>query len=140
MKPATVTTLFLGATLMVGGGLGHAQETTDIGKFEYDNSCAVCHGVEGKGDGPLAGIIETLIPDLTTLSERNGGVFPLARVYETIDGSAMVGAHGTREMPVWGRRYSIDTAEYYCDFEYDPEPVVRARILAVAEYLHRLQE
>lgn len=118
----------------------HAQEKVDIGKREYLNSCAVCHGEEGKGDGPLAGIIETLVPDLTTLAQRNDNVFPMARVYEVIEGTADVQAHGTREMPVWGRRYAIEAAEYYFDVEYDPESVIRARILSVAEYLHRLQK
>ena len=142
MKPANVATLVMGTTLMFGWGLGHAQEKADIGKLEYDNSCAVCHGPQGKGDGPMAGIIETPVPDLSKLAERNGGVFPLARVYETIDGSAAIGAHGTRDMPVWGYRYSVDVAEYYTDYyrEIDDEALVRARILAVAEYLHRLQE
>ena len=119
---------------------GHAQdEKVDVGKYEYINSCAACHGEEGKGDGPLAGVIETGIPDLTTLSQRNDNVFPLARVYEIIDGRADVQAHGSRDMPVWGQRYGMEAAEKYFDFEYDSESVIRARILAVAEYLHRLQ-
>ena len=41
-------------TLLVGFTLpGWAQET-DIGKVEYQSSCAACHGVDGKGAGPLA--------------------------------------------------------------------------------------
>lgn len=119
---------------------GYAQEEkVDVGKNEYLNSCAVCHGEEGKGNGPLAGIIETRVPDLTTLAQENDNVFPMARVYETIEGRADVQAHGSREMPVWGQRYGIEAAEDYYDFEYDSESVIRARILAVAEYIYRLQ-
>ena len=112
----------------------------DVGKLEYDNSCVACHGSAGEGDVPMAGIIDTKMPDITTLSKRNNGVFPLSRVYETIDGKADIKAHGTRDMPVWGRRYSMDTAEYYFDMDYDAEKVVRSRLLAIAEYIYRLQE
>ncbi|TIV90259.1 MAG: cytochrome c, partial [Mesorhizobium sp.] len=31
-----------------------AAQQMSNGQQEYLNSCAVCHGVEGKGDGPLA--------------------------------------------------------------------------------------
>jgi mono/diheme cytochrome c family protein len=116
-----------------------AQQKADFGKREYDANCAVCHGTAGKGDGPYAGIIDTRIPDLTTLSKRNGGVFPMARVYDLIDGTAVVKAHGTRDMPIWGQDYRIKAAEYYGGFPYDAEAYVRARILGLAEYLNRLQ-
>ena len=122
------------------GGLAFAEESTDIGKLEYYNSCAVCHGSNGKGNGPMAGMINTPMPDLTTLSKRNAGVFPLSRIYETIDGEAEIKAHGTRDMPVWGRRYDLDAAQYFYYMEYDAEKVVRSRILGVAEYIYRLQE
>jgi hypothetical protein len=61
----------------------------------------------------------TVVPNLTELSKKNNGVFPFKRVYETID-SGKVSAHGTREMPIWGERY------------------VRARILALTNYINRL--
>lgn len=119
--------------------LAMAQQKADLGKREYDSNCAVCHGVTGKGDGPYAGILDTRIPDLTVLSKRNGGVFPFARVYETIDGTNVLKAHGTRDMPIWGFDYKVRAAEYYQDHPYDPEAYVRGRILALAEYLSRLQ-
>jgi hypothetical protein len=62
------------------------------------------------------------------------------RVYETIDGTWGVPAHGTKEMPVWGPRYKVEAGESsYDDFRADPEPFVRARILALTEYVYRLQ-
>jgi hypothetical protein len=71
------------------------------------------------------------------MARRNGGVFPLAQVFEVIDGAGP--GHGSREMPIWGTEYSVRAAEYYMDVPYDSAAFVRARILAVAEYLNRLQ-
>ena len=141
MKPTSIPAVVLGAALAVSWGIGHAAGKVDVGQREYNNSCAVCHGTTGKGDGPLAGIIEAHLPDLTTLAARNGGVFPMARVFNTIEGkNGNVKAHGTRTMPIWGSRYRIEAAEHYMDVDYDDEAVVRARILSLAEYIYRLQE
>jgi hypothetical protein len=79
------------------------------------------------------------MPDLTTLSKNNGGVFPISRVYNVIDGREEVKAHGTREMPIWGSQLTVKAAPAYDDYRYEPEAFVRARILAVIDYLYRLQ-
>lgn len=139
MKPTVLTVYFLSAAMAAGWGAGYAADRPDLGKREYENSCAVCHGLKGKGDGPLAGIIATRVSDLTTLAARNNGVFPLSRVYDSIEGTADVKAHGPRDMPVWGARYRVQAAEHYVDVDYDARAVVRTRILAIAEYLYRLQ-
>lgn len=126
---------FIGASALAGA----AQ---DIGKLEFGNNCAVCHGVTGKGDGPYAGIIDTRIPDITTLQKANNGVFPYDRVYQTIDGRLEAKAHGTRDMPIWGNEYNAKAAEYYADYyrEYSPEGFIRGRILALVNYIYMLQE
>ena len=64
--------------------------------------CASCHGKLGYGDGPVAASITAMIPDLTRLSKLAGGQFPADRVREIIDERAVLPAHGTRPMPVWG--------------------------------------
>lgn len=117
----------------------------DLGKREYLASCAVCHGVTGKVQGPEVAAVEFLTTkptDLSTLSKRSGGVFPFDRVYAVIDGRQMVKAHGSRDMPIWGDRYNKETvkaAEYYIDMPYDMEMYVRSRILALIDYINRLQ-
>ena len=117
------------------------QQKVDLGKREYEANCAVCHGPQGKGDGPyaLVGMGEQSAANLTLLAKKNNGVFPFARVYEFIDGTQVVKAHGTREMPIWGADYKVKGAEYYMEIPYNPEAYVRARILALTEYVYRLQ-
>lgn len=120
----------------------HAQGTaqkTDMGKSEFEANCAACHGANGKGNGPITDLLKKGPPDLTQLAKKNGGALPVARLYEVIDGAAVAG-HGTREMPVWGREYRVKAGEYYMEVPYDPEVYVRGRILALIDYINRLQE
>jgi len=57
----------LGAALIAASTIGHAQErAVDIGKVEYLNSCAGCHGSDGKGNELIAAQLNKFIPDLTT--------------------------------------------------------------------------
>lgn len=67
----------------------------------FQTHCATCHGAEGMGDGPLGAMLTVPPPDLTGLSARNGGVFPLERVLSRIDGTMEVMAHGG-PMPLFG--------------------------------------
>ncbi len=120
----------------------------DAGQFEYRMGCAACHGVDGKGMGPVGALFGKPPADLTTLAKRNNGVFPFNSVYEVIDGRKVIVAHGTRDMPIWGDRYtpspnraiSPNASDMFINPSYDPETVVRMRILAVIDYLNRIQE
>lgn len=139
MKTLKVGTALLGAAMIGVSGIALSAEKVDFGKREYDANCAGCHGAKGKGDGPYKPFLNKSPSDLTMLARNNNGVFPMARVYEVIDGRQEVKLHGPRDMPIWGADYSIKAAEYYMDVPYDPEAYVRARILALIEYINRLQ-
>jgi mono/diheme cytochrome c family protein len=127
--------------------IGASAQDIDIGKAEYQASCAPCHGLGGKGDGPVSSELKVRPPDLTLLARKNNGVFPFNSMYRIIDGRDLVPSHGTRDMPIWGYRfvpsehYKLKLADEYI---YAPpgssEPVVHARILAVIDYLNRIQE
>lgn len=71
----------------------------------YRRFCASCHGVQGRGDGPVAASFRIEVPDLTLIARRAGGVFPRERVVRIIDGRHIFGAHGSRTMPVWGEAF-----------------------------------
>jgi mono/diheme cytochrome c family protein len=114
-----------------------AAERMSYGEAEYLNSCAACHGLEGRGDGPLASLLTKRPADLTRLSKANDGEFPYDRVVQIIDGRDVVPSHGTRDMPVWGRQFlEEDTKTYGSE---GGEIVTSERIRGLADYLKTLQ-
>lgn len=137
------------ASLAAGFAAVAYADDVDIGKSEFQSSCASCHGVDAKGNGPVSSQLKISPPDLTKLAKDNNGVFPTDAVYETISGMKTITAHGTREMPIWGERFNpIINLPHYVDPSYwemagpekKPEVVVRKRILAVIDYLSRVQQ
>jgi mono/diheme cytochrome c family protein len=140
MKREHKVVALLGAVLIIVGGSAFSAEKIDIGQREYKDSCLNCHGESGDGNGPYAQLLNKRASDLTQLTRKNNGVFPFARIYEVIDGRQVVSGHGERDMPIWGNAYRIKAGEYYGDMSYNPEHYVRARILAVIEYISRLQK
>jgi mono/diheme cytochrome c family protein len=128
-----VTIAFFWATLATA----QEQEIIEAGRQEFQRSCATCHGVDGKGNGPSAGLLNVEPADLTQLSKKHGGVFLFWRVYEEIEGSkdVVIRGHGIREMPIWGERFRFE----HSDGE-DHKMGVRGRILSLVYYLQSLQE
>ena len=72
------------------------------GSEMFQTYCAVCHGVDGKGNGPAASALKTAPANLTLLSQKHQGRFPTLEVREYIRGDAATAAHGSRDMPMWG--------------------------------------
>jgi mono/diheme cytochrome c family protein len=99
------------------------------GRALYLRLCASCHGVDGRGDGPVAPALGDRPTDLTTIARLNDGTFPALGVATAIDGTKMPRAHGVSEMPVWGdvltARGSASTA--------------RDAILELTDYLRTIQ-
>ena len=103
----------IAAALASGACDAAAAQDMSYGEAEYLNSCAVCHGLEGKGDGPFGDVLVKRPADLTRLSKQNGGDFPYSRVFAVIDGRYVLPEHGEPEMPVWGRRFLEEDAKLY---------------------------
>jgi len=138
MKQLCKATAVLGAALVAAPALCYGQDE-DLGKRVYVNRCAVCHGLSGKGDGPLATQLKTTVADLTQIQKNNGGVFPFDRLYRVIDGREAVAAHGPREMPVWGSENEVDVTTGFRVNPKDLESYVRGRIIALLGYIYTLQ-
>ena len=137
--------LMLGALFVTGSAL--AEEET-IGAEEYRTSCLSCHGVGGRGNGPMAEFLTIKPTDLTQLANNNGGQypglkagrFPFARVFQVIDGRTLVSGHGERAMPVWGGRYLATESGKYGPYLGANEHVVRGRILELVYYIQSIQQ
>ena len=125
-----------GALVVWFVGAGSAQEQS-YGEVEYLSSCAVCHGPDGRGDGPLGEELLKRPADLTRLAEKNGGEFPYSRVFAVIDGRFVVPGHGERNMPIWGRQFLEGDAKMYGPSR--GEILTTERIHELTEYVQLLQ-
>ena len=103
------------------------------GQTTFRQFCSPCHGLNGKGDGPVGRLLLTKPADLTQIKRRNDGKFPLATIEQmlTVGTRMETEAHGSEQMPVWGPVFrSIDTSE----------SLVKARVATLLAYLESLQE
>jgi mono/diheme cytochrome c family protein len=101
------------------------------GEEMYKQYCAVCHGKDGKGNGPAASELKQPPPDLTTLAKRHDGKFPDDHVASILRFGAKAPAHGTSEMPVWGPLFS--------SVSESDKALVQLRISNVIRHLKSLQ-
>jgi len=97
----------------------------------YKAYCAVCHGTDGKGNGPAAAALKATPSDLTMLSKNNGGKFPDIKVSSTIRGEGNLPAHGTAEMPIWG--------SLFWGMSHGHEGEVQQRVANLTKYIESLQ-
>lgn len=102
------------------------------GKQLYRNYCASCHGLDGRGRGPVSRSLRKVPPDLTTLAKRHDGKFPDDYVTQVLRFGLIYSAHGSSDMPVWGPIFQ--------DEEHYNEGAVRQRIRNLCEYLESLQQ
>ena len=108
---------------------------TDGGEL-YGELCAVCHGMTGKGDGPAAPALKKGVPDLTTMSANNVGVFPREAVEKAITGRTRIVSHGTVDMPIWGKTFASAMPG---EKLYVREGLARQRIYNLTAHLESLQ-
>lgn len=96
----------LAVALVTGTAKAEDDPYVEAGEELYHRHCGSCHGMTGEGNGPVSTILDPKPADLTRIAARHGGAFPDAKILRIVDGRDPVVAHGTREMPVWGERFS----------------------------------
>ena len=99
------------------------------GRDLFIGHCAVCHGLDGRGQGPLAEAMKIVPADLTQIAAKHGGTFPDAKVSDVIRNGGAVLGHGSTAMLPWGLYFS----------ERRKPAVGKARIKALVAYLKSLQ-
>lgn len=124
----------LALTALLYGFAARADYLALSGSELFGQFCAACHGTTARGDGPAAKSLQTEVPDLTLIASRQGGKFPADRVERIIDGRYVIGAHGTREMPIWGEGLSRSELG-----NPDAERATRTIISRLVEYLRSIQ-
>jgi mono/diheme cytochrome c family protein len=117
------------ATLLLIAMPASADDVAE-GKALYLQYCASCHGPNGEGNGPLARVLTTPPYNLRMLSQRFGNPIPEEQIAKFIDGREDVRAHGPRDMPVWGERFSAETGD---------QAKTRARIKKLTAFLQSIQ-
>lgn len=133
--------VFTAAQPLYAGDVLELTETDDAvieGEKEYQERCALCHGENGKGDGPYSIALVFKPADLTKLLVRNEGTFPFLETYLIIDGRDMNKFHGTRLMPIWGDRYNQESWSHV-----SPEfsnTLIRGRIFELVLFLYSIQD
>ena len=106
------------------------DDTVETGKEAYLRHCAVCHGLEGYGNGPLADAMKIGPTDLTKIAAQHEGTFPAAKVSDVIRNGGAVLGHGSPAMPAWGLYFA----------EKGKPEVARARVNALVDYILSIQK
>jgi len=108
-----------------------AKPTAAIsGKDLYREYCAVCHGGNGRGDGPAARALKKTPTDLTAIAKANNGRFPEATFLAVMRGERDIPAHGSGEMPIWGSIFS----------KMSPTPeMTQTRLHGLMNYIEEMQ-
>jgi mono/diheme cytochrome c family protein len=104
---------------------------SNSGKEMFNSYCAVCHGKDGKSNGPAASAMKTQPADLTVLAQKSGGKYPASHVAAVIRGQATTPSHGSQDMPVWGPLFSSISQGH--------EGQVQQRITNLVSYIETLQ-
>ena len=135
---ANVSFLALLLVASIFNGFVSAQpiEVVSAGELEYQRNCAICHGLEARGDGIMGRYLTVEPANLRQLAKHNGGEFPFWEVYHKIDRQTEIPVHGTRDMPIWGERFRDEAGS-------DGKAAIThaaGRILSLTVYLEYIQE
>ncbi len=128
-----ITALFVAAVSITAASTPALQTSEDAlktGQRLYSQYCRSCHGKEAVGDGPAATALKVRPADLTEIAKKHGA-FPTEKVMDWINGEKYAVGHGSREMPVWGKRFRRSAGG---------DKSTANEIEALTEYLQSIQQ
>jgi mono/diheme cytochrome c family protein len=137
MRRVAAVAMLAGLAVMavMGAGAASAQEddaaaAVESGKDIFVRHCALCHGLDGSGDGPLAAALQIAPANLTRIAVEHNDKFPSAKIADVIRNGGGVLGHGSTAMLAWGLYFS----------EKRKPEVARARIKALVDYIQSIQQ
>jgi len=137
--PAIRFSLFtrVAAVLLIAACAPEEMPEASEGRDLFMTNCAVCHGADGRGNGPMATAMDPLPTDLTVIASQNGGALPVADILSKIDGYAQGGITGP-SMPQFGDLFRGDLVPFDTgDGVMTPTP---RKLVALLEYIEGIQE
>ena len=110
MKRAAASSILVAVILLAVAVVAEAQPSEVIagGELEYRRNCAVCHGIDGRGDGIMRQYLTVPPANLREMAKNSGGKFPFWEVYHKIDGLSEVrfGISGFEPPQPWDARHA----------------------------------
>ena len=116
---------------------GSSLDAQSEGELLFVKNCVSCHGVTGRGDGPLAARLGTAPADLTQIAARREGVWPMLEVLSILDGY-LQSTNPREDMPIFEGFLDNDMVEF--DTGNGLKTLVPAKLLEVVYYLETLQD
>ena len=141
MRPCALICLTAVLLVVIGPSSAAAQldvqherlVTIAMGRVTFQQFCAACHGADGKGRGQVSGLLVGSPIDLTQLTRKHGGQFPVDYLLEGLLAPTpeAIPAHRHGQMPAWGPVFmSIDGSVAFA----------RARLAALVAFLETIQQ
>ncbi|MEH6478285.1 MAG: cytochrome c [Sneathiella sp.] len=117
--------------------LGLSPETLGAGEALFIENCVSCHGVAGHGDGPFAADLDTPPADLTQISKRRGGIWPMLEIMSILDGYSR-NTLPREDMPIFEGFLDNDMVEF--DTGNGVKTLVPSKLVEMVDYLETLQD
>ncbi|WP_433989618.1 hypothetical protein SuNHUV7_02700 (plasmid) [Pseudoseohaeicola sp. NH-UV-7] len=116
--------------------LGSSLHAASTGESLFQENCISCHGIAGQGDGPIAKQLNTAPTDLTKISARRDGVWPMLEMMSIIDGYSR-NTVPREEMPVFENFLDNEMVEF--DTGNGEVVLAPSKLIEIVEYLETLQ-